>query len=389
MDILAARRWLAKRMFTTIKKKSVPKFYKEYKDLLEKSQALEMVVPKQLNSIDELKDCGLVPSNTDSFASKLPKGTQAYDLEGYKRCVSTPVYDLLNRGGKRWRPIYGLILANDFGMDIRNLEKSKLLYYLLGAWEMFHNSSLIMDDIEDGSLKRRGDHCIHIKYGEDIAVNTGSLINFMWFSRLHLFLDLSDPKYVQLMNHMIIEIANMHFGQNWDIDWHRGNHMPTEQNYYQMASSKTGVNPRLITKLVCALNNINEKDTSGLCDMINKASIAFQIKDDVLSLESTEYADARGIFGEDMHEGKRSLIVIHSYRNLDEKNKSRLLEILNMKTKDKNLIKEAIDLVNFTKSIDYAKKAEKRFIKSAMDDAENYFQKKESKDNFKKFMKIL
>ena len=237
-------------MFTKIKKKSVPKFYKEYKDFLDKSQALEMVVPKQLNSIEKLKNCGLVPSNIDIFAFKLPKGTQTYDLEGYKRCVSTPVYDLLNRGGKRWLPIYSLILANEFGMDILNLEKFKILYYLLRTWEMFHNSSLIINNIEDGSLKRRGDHCIHIEYREDIAVTAGSLVNFMWFSRLHLFLDLSDSKYVQLMNLMIFEIVNMHFGQNWDIDWHRGNNKPTKQNYYQMVSSKTGINPRLIAKLV-------------------------------------------------------------------------------------------------------------------------------------------
>ena len=164
--------------------------------------------------------------------------------------------------------------------------------------------------------------------------------------------------------------------------------MPTEQNYYQMTSSKTGVNPRLITKLVCCLNNINSEVTTGLSEMINKASIAFQIKDDVISLESSEYAIARGIFGEDIHEGKRSLIVIHAYRNLNDKHKARLLEILNMKTNDKKIIDEAIELINSAKSIEYAKKAEKRFIKSAMDDAEKYFQKKESKDNFKKFMKL-
>jgi geranylgeranyl pyrophosphate synthase len=123
--------------------------------------------------------------------------------------------------------------------------------------------------------------------------------------------------------------------------------------------------------------------------MIDKASIAFQIKDDVISLESSEYADARGIFGEDIHEGKRSLVVIHSYNNLTGKSKDRLLEILSMKTKDSKIIKEAIELLNSTKSIEYAKKAEKRLIKSAMDDAKLYLQKQETKTNFKKFMKLI
>jgi geranylgeranyl pyrophosphate synthase len=127
------------------------------------------------------------------------------------------------------------MLANDFGMDIRDFEANKLLYYTLGACEVIHNSSLIMDDMEDGSLKRRGDDCIHIKYGQDIAVNTGSLLNFICLARLRQFVDMKSPLYSQLLDDIIVEISNMHFGQAWDIDWHRGNHMPTEQNYYQVS----------------------------------------------------------------------------------------------------------------------------------------------------------
>ena len=76
---------MSRRAFCTAKKPAIPKFFQTYKKLFTDSKALEMVVPPALNSIEEYKQCGLVISNTDSFASKLPKGTQAIDLEGYKR----------------------------------------------------------------------------------------------------------------------------------------------------------------------------------------------------------------------------------------------------------------------------------------------------------------
>ena len=96
--------------------------------------------------------------------------------------------------------------------------------------------------------------------------------------------------------------------------------------------------------------------------MTDKLGIAFQIQDDVIALESDAYADARGIVGEDIHEGKRTLMVIHSRKNLPHKDGNRLIEILDMQTDDKSLIKEAIDLIKSTKSIEYAKKVSENLI---------------------------
>ena len=89
--------------------------------------------------------------------------------------------------------------------------------------------------------------------------------------------------------------------------------------------------------------------------MTNDLGIAFQIHDDVIALESDLYAETRGIVGEDIHEGKRTLMVIHACNNLPKEKAQRLIDILNMQTEDKEIIKEAIDLIRSTSSIDYAK----------------------------------
>ena len=100
------------------------------------------------------------------------------DIEAFNKAVNEPVYDLLDRGGKQWRPLMGLMLAECFGRDIEDIEANKDVYFTCGMTELIHNGSLIVDDIEDSSLMRRGDLCTYKKFGTDIAVNAG---NFLYF----------------------------------------------------------------------------------------------------------------------------------------------------------------------------------------------------------------
>jgi len=93
------------------------------------------------------------------------------------------MYDLLDRGGKQWRPALGLIFAEIFGRNnLEDFQANKDIYYACGMTEIVHNGSLIADDIEDQSFKRRGDLCIHRKFGIDYAINAG---NFMYFVPLN------------------------------------------------------------------------------------------------------------------------------------------------------------------------------------------------------------
>lgn len=69
-----------------------------------------------------------------------------------------------------------------FGRNIEDFEANKDIYYACGLTEIVHNGSLIADDIEDQSQKRRGDLCIHHKFGIDYAINAG---NFMYFAPLN------------------------------------------------------------------------------------------------------------------------------------------------------------------------------------------------------------
>ena len=72
----------------------------------------------------------------------------------------------------------GMLFAETFGRNLQDFEKNKDIYYVCGLTELIHNGTLIMDDLQDQSKKRRGDECIHIKYGTDIATNTSNILYY-------------------------------------------------------------------------------------------------------------------------------------------------------------------------------------------------------------------
>jgi len=72
------------------------------------------------------------------------------DIKAVNSAIKEPVYDLLDRGGKRWRPVLGLIIAKCLGREnIEDFEANKDVYFTCGMTEIVHNGSLMVDDIED------------------------------------------------------------------------------------------------------------------------------------------------------------------------------------------------------------------------------------------------
>ena len=106
------------------------------------------------------------------------------------------MWDLMDRGGKRWRPCLGLAFAECFGRDAKKMEDD--IYYTCGLTEIVHNGSLMADDIEDSSLKRRGQPCTYIKYGIDYAVNCSTLMYYIPIAKMGDFI--KDPHLQQRLH---------------------------------------------------------------------------------------------------------------------------------------------------------------------------------------------
>ena len=85
------------------------------------------------------------------------------------------------------------------------------ILYACGLTEIVHNGSLMVDDLEDKSLKRRGEPCTYIKYGDDVAVNTGTLMYYAPIMKLPLYISDKETRY-DFQKIYSEEMMNIHFG---------------------------------------------------------------------------------------------------------------------------------------------------------------------------------
>ena len=349
----------------------------KYKHLLEKASYItEELFPKKMNSSDELRNYLRVSEITKNATIE---GKE--QIDSINDGLFTPGWDMIKRGGKQWRPMLGLIIGNYFKMPIEDINKSQLLYKLLAITQLIHNASLIVDDVEDKSLQRRNEPCVHLKFGESVAINAG--ITMFYLPVYRLIKEINDTTLkAKIAEFYFEEMSAIHIGQGWDIEMKVDNRLPSIDNYKDTVLFKTGVCPRLIIKSIRVLLQENPENISALkdfMDIVDHISIGFQIKDDLLNITKSNLAEGKGYSGEDIFEGKLTLMVLHTLNSKDPNSrKERLKEILEMKTQDENLINEAIEILKSNKSIEFAN----NIMESHVNKAEEICKKLESNKNF-------
>jgi len=250
----------------------------------------------------------------------------------------------------------------------------------------------VVDDVEDDSKLRRGKPCLHLIYGVDLAINAG---NALYFLPLLIFKDYQENKKVsestlircyQLYNQ---ELLNLHLGQGLDIYWHQGKKNPSIDEYLQMCAYKTGVLARLSARLGALLSGASDDFIHHIGVFAEAIGVAFQIQDDLLNIAGEDFSKKIDQVGEDIHEGKRSLMVIHSLKNSPKKKSDRLLEILNSKTSDPKIIKEAIDIMKASNSLEFSKQQAKDIVTNAWTEIEPLLPECDAKEKIKIFANYL
>ncbi len=315
----------------------------------------------------------------------LGKARFAYDEETCTKALAEPIWDLLERGGKRWRPCLALLVYEAFGGKEEKIKK------LLPLIEFAHNGSLIHDDIEDDGELRRGKPCIHKKFGIDLAVNAGSAMYFLPFYLLFRNkVDLDEKTKLKIYNETTLELLRIHFGQAMDILWHKGRKENIkESEYLQMCAYKTGVLVRLSAKIGAILAGAKEGEVEKIGKFAESLGVGFQIQDDILSLVGEEFHKGKGGIGEDIHEGKRTLMVIYTLNKANESERKRLIEILNSHPEDEKTIREAIELMKKNGAIEYAKEKAKELVKESWKEAEKTLKEGKAKETLKEFANYL
>jgi len=222
------------------------------------------------------------------------------------------------------------------------LDKGQVLH-ISNLIAILHNSSLMVDDIEDNSKLRRGSPVCHSVYGTAITINTA---NYMYFVAMQDVCNMGQPEAIKVF---LEELLNLHRGQGYDILWRDSYQCPTEQEYKNMVLDKTGGLFRLCLRLM----QVFSEDKRNYIPLVNDLSLYFQIRDDYINLKSDDYAKNKS-FAEDLTEGKYSFPIISAIRAAPDDNC--LKSILKQKTDDLNLKQFAVKYMDSVEAFTYTEK---------------------------------
>ncbi|KAF0328721.1 hypothetical protein GQ607_004133 [Colletotrichum asianum] len=168
---------------------------------------------------------------------------------------------------------------------------------------MLHDSSLILDDIEDDSTLRRGSPAAHMIFGTAQCINAANHIFVMVLAELQ---KLRSPLKTAIL---IEELESLFVGQADDLHWKYHVDCPSTEDYMEMIDNKTGGLFRLCVRLLQAESTRTDVLDLDPRPFVRQLSLFFQIRDDYQNLVSDAYAKQKG-FAEDLDEGKISLPII-------------------------------------------------------------------------------
>ncbi|NHN41881.1 polyprenyl synthetase family protein [Halorubellus sp. JP-L1] len=310
--------------------------------------------------IDDRLETVLPPTVTDECLREwIGPAREQYDVTAVQETLADPVWDLLDRGGKRWRAVLAAVCFEALDAEPR----AHLDYACIP--ELVHNGSLLVDDVEDEAALRRGGPTIHREYGRDVALNAGNALYFLPFRLLErTATDLDSATQCELYRRLTAELMSLHVGQGMDVHWHSSPRPEVAPaSYLEMSARKTGSLARLSTDVPAIVTNQPPAVREALRAYATDVAVAFQISDDVLDVETAaEHGGSFGKeFGNDIKEGKVTLLTIAALEQADSADERRLREVLADDDPDRDDVADALAVLRETGSVEYARDQAIRF----------------------------
>lgn len=218
-----------------------------------------------------------ISSYQEKIAGEIEKFTKQVEAQHPKELYA-PVSYILSLGGKRMRP--ALVLA---GCELFGGEADKAMYAAL-AVEVFHNFTLVHDDIMDKAPLRRNMPTVHKKWDEGIAILSGDA---MLVQAYQLLCRTGSPVLPQLLDVFSKTAIQVCEGQQLDMNYEKAHKISIPQ-YLHMIQLKTAVLLAASLKMGALIGGAREEDAQRLYEFGNNVGIAFQLQDDILDVYGDE-----------------------------------------------------------------------------------------------------
>jgi geranylgeranyl diphosphate synthase type II len=249
----------------------------------------------------------------ESYSILIEQEIASIDLPQSPSNLYDPLRYFMTLGGKRMRPILTLMGAELFGTN-----RAEAIHAAV-AVEVFHNFTLIHDDIMDEAPLRRNQETVHVKWNQNIAILSGDVLFVKAYQLLAMQQGTHLPALLEIFNKTAIEVCE---GQQMDMDFESRNDVSIPE-YVEMIRLKTSVLLGCALEMGAVIANASKENRHLLYEFGQHVGIAFQIQDDILDL----YADPDKFgkqVGGDVISNKKTLLNLKAMELANAEQKSQL-----------------------------------------------------------------
>lgn len=206
------------------------------------------------------------------YQSFISNHFSAISIEREPKNLYEPIAYILSLGGKRMRPVLTLMTAEIFNTDYKKALAAAT------AVEVFHNFSLIHDDIMDDAPLRRGNETVHEKWDVNTGILSGDAMLILAYQYFEQYEPVIFQSLAKLFSKTALEVCE---GQQWDVDFEQRNDVIIPE-YLKMIEYKTAVLVGAAMKMGAIVAETSEENANLIYDFGLNLGIAFQLQDDYL-----------------------------------------------------------------------------------------------------------
>jgi geranylgeranyl diphosphate synthase type II len=289
-----------------------------------------------------------------AYAKLLDQALGNLKLGSEPEKLYAPMHYIIGLGGKRLRPALTLIACELFGGD-----KQDALKPALGI-ELFHNFSLVHDDIMDKADLRRGEPTVHKKWDGNIGILSGDGMLVKAYEHISAVSPEKLPAVLSCFSKMAMEVCE---GQQFDMDFEQRQDV-TEAEYINMIRLKTSVLLGAALKIGAILGNASLAEQEALYNFGVNIGIAFQIQDDILDSFGDPEKFGKTVGGDIMN-NKQTLLLIAAKELADNNERHSLISVDNLDPADK--VEAVKGLYEITGALAYAEQKRDAYYTKSLD----------------------
>ena len=254
------------------------------------------------------------------YSRMLEEGLKKVSLGSKPDTLYDPVKYILDIGGKRVRPVLALMACSSFDSNPNLALKAAL------SIELFHNFTLIHDDIMDSANTRRGKETVHKKWGINSGVLSGDVMLIMAYQLLENYDSKTYLELNKLLNKTAKQVCE---GQQMDMDFELKSNVEFEE-YIKMIEFKTAVLLGCSLKMGAIIADASKEDQEFIYQYGINLGLAFQFQDDYLDTFGQQNKVGKKIGG-DILENKKTVLFHMAIANSNKSQKEKILELYSSK----------------------------------------------------------